>query len=592
MDFPYLTPTRKFEQMLDTFLGYNQNGRINEGEWADMQNISPRAFPCFAPREQRGAVKQLTAPSAMTARDALCWVDGATLYINDLAVSGLTLSVSAGMTPKTLVSMGAYVIILPDKKYVNTADLTDYGSIESSYTFTGDVGYAPARADGTNLDLAGVLATVEPPTAPENGDYWIYIGGETHVLRQYSSMSEEWVDIPSVYTSITLPGIGTYFSQYDGVSIEGCEFAGTDEGMIAQVSALNGSKVIQAITENAIIVTGLLNQLYTQEAATVTIKRSMPDMDFVIESENRLWGCKYGLVDGKTVNEIYACAQGDFKNWNKFMGTAMDSYAASVGTDGKFTGAITYLGYPTFFKEMNMHRVYGSMPSQYRIDTNACRGVQDGSHKSLAIVNEVLYYKGRTDVLCYDGSLPFSVSDALGGLTYRDAVGGAYKDRYYISMKQGNEWCLFFFDTRKKLWFKEDNTHALCFAQTDDELYYIDADTLKVMACFGKAGTKEAAVSFYAQSGIIGYSTKDKKYISRMNIRAKLEAGSELKVYLRHDSAVDWVLAGTVKGGTKVFTTLLPIRPRRCDHFEMKLEGTGDLKVFSIASIREQGADA
>jgi hypothetical protein len=592
MDFPYLTPTRKFEQMLDTFLGYNQNGRINEGEWADMQNISPRAFPCFAPREQRGAVKQLTAPSAMIARDALVWVDGATLYINDYPVSGLTLSVSAGMTPKTLVSMGAYVVILPDKKYVNTANLTDYGSIESTYTYTGDVDYAPARADGTNLDLTGVPATVEPPADPANGDYWIYIGGETHVQRQYSSMSEEWVDIPSVYTSITLPGVGTYFSQYDGVSIEGCAFVGTDEGMTAQLSALNGSKIIMGITDNAIIVTGLLNQVYTQEDATVTIKRSMPDMDFVIESENRLWGCKYGLVNGKTVNEIYACAQGDFKNWNKFMGTAMDSYAASVGTDGKFTGAITYLGYPTFFKEMNMHRVYGSMPSQYRIDTNACRGVQDGSGKSLAIVNEVLYYKGRTDVLCYDGSLPFSVSDALGGLTYRDAVGGAYKDRYYLSMKQGNEWFLFFFDTAKKLWFKEDKTHALCFAQTDDELYYIDADAKKVMACFGKAGTKESPVSFYAQSGIIGYSTKDKKYISRLNIRAKLESGSELRVYLRHDSAVDWVLAGAAKSVTKVYTTLLPIRPKRCDHFEMKLEGTGDLKVFSIASIREQGADA
>lgn len=592
MDFPYLTPTRKFEQMLDTFLGYNQNGRIKEGEWADMQNISPRAFPCFAPREQRGVVKQLTAPSAMTARDALVWVDGATLYINDLAVSGLVLSTAEGMTPKTLVSMGAYIIILPDKKYVNTADLTDYGSIESTYTFTGDVDYAPARADGTNLDLTGVLATVEPPTAPENGDYWIYIGGETHVLRQYSSLSEEWVDVPSVYTSITLPGIGTYFSQYDGVSIEGCEFSGTDEGMTAQIAALNGSKVIQAISDNAIIVTGLLNQVYTQEEATVTIKRSMPNMDFVIESENRLWGCKYGLVNGKTVNEIYACAQGDFKNWNKFMGTAMDSYAASVGTDGKFTGAITYLGYPTFFKEMNMHRVYGSMPSNYRIDTNACRGVQDGSGKSLAIVNELLFYKGRTDILCYDGSLPFAASDALGNITYTDAVGGAYKDRYYISMKAGSTWHLFFFDTARKLWFREDNTQAMAFAQNDDDLYYIDASTKKVMSVFGKTGTKEAAVSFYAQSGIIGYSTKDKKYISRLNIRAKLEAGSELKVYLRHDSAVDWVLAGTVKGGTKVYTTLLPIRPKRCDHFEMKLEGTGDLKVFSIASIREQGADA
>lgn len=592
MLYPALDAPARYEQMLDTFLGYNTNPRADEGEWADMQNVSPRAFPCFAPREQRAVVKQLTAPSAMAARDALVWVDGSTLYINDEAVTGLTLSTAAGMTPKELVSMGAYLIVLPDKKYVNTANLTEYGSIESNYNFEGDVVYSPARIDGSNIDLSGVPATVEPPTDPANGDYWIYTGGEKHVLRQYSSLSDEWVDIPSVYTNIQLPGIGAHFEQYDGVSIEGCVFDGTNEGMSAQLEALNGNHVIYSVSDDAIIVTGLINQVYTQAEATITVKREMPDMDFVIESENRLWGCKYGLVGDKTVNEIYACTQGNFKNWNRFMGISTDSYAVSLGTDGIFTGAITYQGYPTFFKENHMHRIYGSMPSQYRVDSMACRGVQDGSHKSLAIVNEQLFYKGRTDVLCYDGSVPYSVSAALGGLTYTDAVGGSFKDRYYISMKQGTVWHLFFVDTLRKLWYREDPTHALCFAQLDDELYYIDVNSKKVVACYGKVGTKEAAVSFYAQSGIIGYSQKDRKYISRLNIRVKLETGSSLIVKLRYDSADDWETAGQITGGTKVFTALLPIRPKRCDHFEMRLEGTGDLRVFSIASVREQGGDA
>ena len=33
----------------------------------------------------------------------------------------------------------------------------------------------------------------------------------------------------------------------------------------------------------------------------------MPNMDFVIESENRLWGCRYGIANnGEVVNEIFA----------------------------------------------------------------------------------------------------------------------------------------------------------------------------------------------------------------------------------------------------------------------------------------------
>lgn len=591
MRYPMLRPTAKYDQVQETFLGYNNNLRIQEGEWADMSNLSPRAFPTFAPREQRGMVKQLANPQAMVARDALCWIDGAKLYINEYEIPGVMLSTLSSMLPKQMVSMGAYLVILPDKVYVNTADFSDYGYIEADFSYTGSVQFRPARVDGTEINMDGVLISTQPPTEPENGQYWIYTGGETDVLRQYSSLSESWADIPSTFTKITLPGVGVHFKQYDGVEIAGCAYSGDDERLIEQLEALNGSKILYAVDDGSIIVPGLINRVYTQSGATITVKRKMPDMDFVIESENRLWGCKYGMTDGKTVNEIYACVQGDFKNWRRYMGISTDSYAASVGTDGKFTGAITYLGYPIFFKEMNMHRVTGSMPANYRIDTMACRGVQEGSHKSLAVVNELLYYKGRTDVLCYDGSQPFGISDALGGMTYRDAVGGGFKERYYIAMRENNNWHMLMYDTKKRLWYKEDNVQPLCLAQLDDELYYIDANTKQVMACLGRAGTLEGPVSFWAQSGIIGYSQKDHKYITRMNIRAKLEANSSLSVSLRYDSGLDWVMAGRIESTGRVGTTLLPIRPRRCDHFEMRIEGTGECRILSIAKVFEVGAD-
>ena len=593
MDFPYLKPSSVYEETQDAFLGYNHNLRIGGNEWYDMSNVSPRCFPMFTPREPRGMVRQLTSPQGLIARDALVYVDGATLYINHIAVTGLVLSTASAYVPKQLISMGAYIIIMPDKKYVNTADLTDYGSIESSFSFTGDVVYTPARVDGTELPMNDIPVASTPPTDPVNASYWIDtsdILGD--VLRQYSAMSDTWTEIPSTYTKIALTGIGSYFEIYDGVEIAGCAYTGADVSLTAQIPLLNGSHVLYAVSANYIIVTGLLTKVHTQTGATVTVKRLMPAMDFITESENRLWGCKYGFVNNETVNEIYACAQGDFKNWNKFLGISTDSYAASVGTDGKFTGAITYLGYPLFFKENCLHKIFGSMPSNYRIDTVVCRGVQEGSAKSLAIVNELLFYKGRTEVLVYDGSLPVGVSEALGTATYRAAVGGAYKDRYYVSMTDGTAYSLFFFDTTNKLWYREDAMKVSAFAQLDDDLYFIDDTTKKLMAEFGKTGTLEAAVTFSATSGIIGYLYKDRKYVSRINVRAKLASAATLTVSFRYDSTGSWISAGTVTATGLTRTVMLPLKPRRCDHFEMKLEGTGDVRIFSISRILQLGADA
>lgn len=95
--------------------------------------------------------------------------------------------------------------------------------------------------------------------------------------------------------------------------------------------------------ENAI---GILDNVQSQTGATIKMYQVIPQMDFVIECKNRLWGCFYGKNDaGETINEIYCCVLGDFKNWYRFMGVSTDSYVASVGTEGPWTGAVNYLGY-------------------------------------------------------------------------------------------------------------------------------------------------------------------------------------------------------------------------------------------------------
>ena len=590
--WPYLQPTRQSNEIQNVFLGLDKNLRSDTRGWYDMENISPRDFPVFAPRKPRGAVKTLTAPAGIAARDALVYVDGTALYINGTVVTGLTLSTAVGFVPKQLVSMGAYIIIMPDRKYVNTADLTDYGSIDSTFTFSGDVLLTPSRVDGTTLTLGAQIVSVVPPAEPANGDYWVDSSGDIHVLRQYSAMSDAWAEIPSAYTRIDMAGIGDYFQQYDGVTLSGLTFAGTDPAMAQQIGALNANHIIYTIGADSIVVTGLLNEAHTLVDVTVVVKREMPAVDFLTESENRLWGCKYGIVDGKNVNEIYACEQGNFRNWSRYMGIATDSYAASVGSDGKFTGAVTHLGYPIFFKETCLIKVYGSQPSNYRIETTNCRGVQEGSHLSLAIVNEMLYYKGRTDVLAYDGSLPVGVGDALGSETYRKAVAGVYKERYYINMQGADtKWNLFLYDTQRRLWYREDDAQVMGFAQVDDELYYIDTATRKLVSVYGSTGTSEGAVTWSATTGIIGYDQKDHKYLSRFNLRVKMDASATFRVYLRYDSAGEWEKVGDMRGTGITRTFMLPVRPRRCDHLEMKLSGTGDVRIFSIARILEVGSD-
>ena len=60
--------------------------------------------------------------------------------------------------------------------------------------------------------------------------------------------------------------------------------------------------------------------------------------------------------------------------------------------------------------------------------------------------------------------------------------------------------------------------------------------------------------------------------------------------YMQYDSDGIWRFMGHMEGiDLRTFT--LPIRPRRCDHLRMAIDGTGEFKLYSIARILEVGSD-
>ena len=577
MRYPKLRELQASRQMVDTFRGYNHNLRISDGEFFDMKNMTSDYYPVLSPRKKRGLYASPNSPKGMIAKDALCYVDGTKFVINEYPVE-----MGLNDEPKQLISMGAYVIIMPDKKWINTLDTTEFGDIDASYTSTSDVTFSLCTVDGA--DYENMTVSASEPTEPDNMDLWIDTSSTPHTLKQYSTTSSMWVQIATTYVKISCPGIGTAFELYDGVSISGV--------VAEELQDLNASTVIWDKGDDYIVVVGILDEVTAQttEEGAVKVERKMPELDFITESENRLWGCRYGVsANGEVVNEIYASKLGDFTNWNCFMGLATDSYAASCGTDGQFTGAITHMGYPLFFKENCVHKVYGNYPANYQIQTTACRGVQKGSYKSLAIVNEVLYYKAQSGICAYDGSLPTEASYALGDEEYSEAVGGAHGNKYYVSMKDiTGTWNLFVYDTAKGMWHKEDDLKVDSFCSCRGELYAIAGGEIITMLGSGNEGEHE--LEWMVETGKIGISSPDMKYISRLTIRMSMDIDSEAILYVQYDYCDEWESMFALRSDN-LRSFSVPVRPKRCDYMKIRIEGRGMAKIYSITKTIEQGSE-
>ena len=586
--YPKLNTRGTSRVVVDNFRGYNHNLRIRDGEFFETKNLTTQFYPMLANRKKRGRLsRSFTKLQAIIAKDALYWVDNGTLYANGYA-TGLTGLQTARETQ--LVSMGAYICIFPDKKYINTQDLTDYGSMGAEWSYTGAVTYTMCHQDGTYY--TDVHKGSEAPENPTNGTIWIDITDDT--VKEYSLYTETWTVVETVYTRmdfLTMGQLSTAFKEYDGVNVSGAYF-----------EDLNGSKIIYAVggdpvtSYDYLVLIGIQEEQFTDTGASISVSRKVPDMDFVCEAQNRLWGCFYGNDGTQNINEVYCCALGDFRNWEQYLGISTDSWRASRGSDGPWTGCVNYFGTPTFFKENVIHPISVSSVGAHQIGDIPARGVQQGSHKSLAVVGETLYYKSRTGVVAYQGGMPADVSQALGEEKYYNAAAGVFGTRYYISMQDAfNAWHFFCFDSGKGLWMHEDELHAEGFAQVGDELYALVNNG--ITAINGTDGDLEGDFEWSCTTGLLAYEQNIKghgaqpvRYISRYNIRVNMERNTGFQMFIEYDSSGIWNFAGDFHLPT-TGTVTIPVRPRRCDHMRLMFVGRGDFRMYSIARVLERGSD-
>ena len=364
-----------FREMIDVFKGYNHNLRIGNGEFYDMKNLTSDFYPLLAPRRQRGVYFSSTDNDigAIVAKEALCFLVGTKLYIrkneNEDGVSIDLAQYLSGTEPRWLVPFGTYVLIFPDALCVNLKPGKESSEGEESYEvedINAEVSMSNSnrfaifrlcRSDGSDFSEYPAYGQSLPPQAVDK-QYFIEEIDTGYILKQYSSETRSWNEIKDTYIKIYTNSGKDWAQAFNvGDGIEISDILSDD----TKLDSLNGKHTILLkghekegeVDRDYIVISGNGKAFPKYNATSIiTLKREMPKLDFVFECENRLWGCRYGEANnGEFVNEIYASKLGDFRNWNCFEGISTDSYAVSVGTEGKFTGAIAYLGYPLFFKE-------------------------------------------------------------------------------------------------------------------------------------------------------------------------------------------------------------------------------------------------
>ena len=105
------------------------------------------------------------------------------------------------------------------------------------------------------------------------------------------------------------------------------------------------------------------------------------------------------------------------------------------------------------------------------------------------------------------------------------------------------------------------------------------------------SGTEEADdVEWMVETGEIGISSPDMKYISRLTVRLMLEPEATCRFYAKYDFNDEWEYMFTLTG-SNLRSFSIPIRPKRCDHMKLRIEGVGVAKIYSFTKTIEQGSE-
>ena len=521
---------KKVQQVKFAGLDHTLGG--GEGSLWDMKNLTSDHFPLLATRAPRGKVGEVIAPMGLFSAGGtepgtekkLCYVANDHFYFDGVDKGALRSSCAGAV--RQFAHLQGKVAIFPDKKYYDIAQDT--------------MGDMEARWSGAKIQF-------------QDDTY----GG---VPAEANTLYCEGADFESLFR------VG------DAVSIKGC-VTHPENNQTLEIREIDGDRL--RFYENSFTLGDGADSY--QENGEMSISREVPDLVCVCAHNNRLWG-----ADART---IYCGKLGDIFNWHD-MDNGVDCWQWEPGSSGAFTACVSYRGYPVFFKEDMIYKIYGDMPSDFQALDSATLGVAEGGGRSLAVAGETLFYLSRNGVAAYQGGIPALIGQDMGQQRFAAGVAGSDGIKYYISLEDAQgRWRLYVYDTENGLWHIEDDTQAVGFARCDGVLYLLTAEgeLLSTSAAAGEGVTAEGPVEWMAEFGDITEENSNKKGISRLQMRIDLEKDASVQVYIQYDSTGLWQPFGEPLRTQNKRSFILPVIPRRCDHYRLKLVGQGQCYIYSIA---------
>lgn len=585
---PYLASIRKYKQV--QFGGLRHNVNCADGEIFDMENMSMDSYPYLTVREQRGNYLPAAGEATQIYAD-----NGAMLVVSPYGITYNGIHITDTASPETaeLVRFGDRVVLMPDKKVINLKY-----RIIGFYEKVADLPETAELYDGAAVRN---LMSGEVHLYVWDGSAWVDNGKlvtdmEAIVENQPAVfMDGTLYDEKATANTIKLTDVSAYelrevmgFREGDAVTITGCtkltsnnktpvlqQIEGVDKNDMELGVYLRFSDFCFTMPENE---DGTTATEYTE--SSITIERKSPDLDVIFEHENRLWGAK-----GK---EIFASKLGDPFNWNCFEGLATDSYYLQTQDKGAITAGISF-GYPRFFREDSMTTVYGSIPAAFQTQRTELSGVKSGEKNSLERMGGLLFWLSADGVVIYDGSKTYLQEQVLGAWTMSKVISKAGGRKLYMAADLGKHpladgerlKAVLCYDAESGLWTKEDDPGIKSMTYMDGTVYALKSD--RIITLNGLCGKEAAEGKLYSYAEFGDYTDGDlnRKAVSRVQLRMELAEGAWVNVKIRYDSE-EWTTLKYLEAGKKR-SVYIPVIPRRCDHYRIRIEGGGKWTLYAMA---------
>lgn len=579
---------------ITAFAGVNPSYSRKMNELAHAVNMSSRDYPALSSARGIG----ISAQSELAAcgcgyYDKLYTIrhdaaDSGKVYIctdNRTTEIGSFTAEEGTVSHRTMAFMKDEILIIPDNViyHTNTA-VAEQGCVKE--TTTEDSAIAKFQSESKTTD--------EPPS-PYNIWYSAYITGNSIVSMtgnyRPSSTSYKFYhfsvsDSFAVGDVITLkmnvkPIDASQDSAYrayrqkmaDGISLKIKELVTTTHSTPAGTKMEYTSIIFD---DNAVDMGGY-DEVFVFD---VTVEKGIPNFVDICSLENRMWGV--------TADQICASKLGDSSEWNDFTTDAYGTLPSScfkteVETDGSFTAIVPYNGSILAFKEDCVHKIYGDQPDEYSVTTVECMGVEAGAKETLAVVNGVLYYKGKDGIYAYSGGLPRIISQNLN-IDSHSAKYACGDDRYYyVEMSDETRSYIYVYDTLRGIWHVQTISEKLNgMAYTADGVVFVSEYSI-----FEHSADESPYWSFELTFGTKEFASK---HISQIMARYSLGEDGTFDIQLRNKHSVYPLCKASGSADDGILRVKIPVTCS--EDARLIFTGTGSFTLSSLTvNFRETNID-